>query len=122
VDVVTPGILAAVLGDVKAGKAFPTLEQKYQRAIGDSEGRQFLLTLLAEQPEDKTLFNDELGKVVLLKIRGDAEALGVKYVDQLIPRLVDKKFGPALERVSERQGVYEFADPVFRLYVRLRTL
>ncbi len=114
--------LNAVLQGVKEGRAFPTLEQKYQRAIGDSEGRQFLLTLLAEQPENKTLFNDELGKVVLLKIRGDAEGLGVKYVDQLMPRLVDKKYGPALERVSDRQGIYEFADPVFRLYVRLRTL
>jgi hypothetical protein len=119
---VTPGILNAVLDDVKAGKAFPTLQQKYQRAIGGTEGRQLLLTLLAEQPEDKTLFNDELGKVVLLRVRGDAEDLGVKYVDQLIPRLVDKKFGPALERISDRQGVYEFVDPVFRLYVRLRSL
>jgi hypothetical protein len=119
---VTPGVLHAVLDDVKAGKAFPTLEQKYQRAIGGHEGRQLLLTLLAEQPEDKTLFNDDLGKVVLLRVRGDAEDLGVKWVDQLIPRLVDKKYGPALERISDRQGVYEFVDPVFRLYVRLRSL
>lgn len=115
-------LLAAVLADVKSGKAFPTLEAKYQRAIGDSEGRQMLLTLLAEQPEENTLFNDDFGKVVLRRVRPDAEDLGIEYVDQLMPRLVDKKFGPALERVDERQGMYEFVDPVFRLYVRLRNL
>jgi hypothetical protein len=119
---VTPQVFENVLADVKTGKAFPTLEAKYQRAIGDSEGRQLLLTLLAEQPEENTLFNDDLGKVVLRKIRPDADDLGVQYVDQLIPRLVERKYGPALGRVDERQGIYEFVDPVFRLYVRLRNL
>jgi hypothetical protein len=119
---VMPQVFEDVLADVKAGKAFPTLEAKYQRAIGDSDGRQLLLTLLAEQPEENTLFNDDLGKVVLRKVRPDAEDLGVQYVDQLIPRLVERKYGPALERVDERQGIYEFVDPVFRLYVRLRNL
>lgn len=111
-----------VLDEIRTGAAFPTLERSYQRAIGDSEGRQLLLHLLAEQPEDKTLFNDDLGKVVLKKIRGDAQDLGVDYVDQLMPRLVDRKFGPALVRVDDRQGVYEFVNPVFRVYVRLRRI
>jgi hypothetical protein len=119
---VTVDLLDRVLADVKTGKAFPTLESKYQLAIGDADARQLLLTLLAEQPEENALFNDDLGKVVLRKVRPDADDLGIQYVDQLMPRLVDRKYGPALERVDERQGIYEFVDPVFRLYVRLRNL
>jgi hypothetical protein len=43
-------------------------------------------------------------------------------VDQLIPRLVDAQYGPVLSRVMEKPGVYEFVNPVFRLYVRLRRI
>ena len=56
------------------------------------------------------------------RLRQDAKDLGIDYVDQLLPRLLDKKFGPVLFRLPERQGVYEFVNPVFRLYVRLRNL
>ena len=48
--------------------------------------------------------------------------MGVEFVDQLIPRLVDQNYGPALIRLDDRQGVYEFANPVFRIYVKLRSL
>lgn len=109
-----------VLAEVRSGAAFPTLESAYQRAIGDSQGRQLLLHLLADQPEDNTIFNDELGRVVLKKIRSDARDLDVEYIDQLVPRLIDRKFGPVLSRVQERPGVYEFMNPVFRVYVKLR--
>jgi hypothetical protein len=34
--------------------------------------------------------------------------------------LVDKTFGPVLFRHPERQGTYEFINPVLRLYIRLR--
>lgn len=115
-------IVNSVLEDIKRGSAFPTLESQYQLAIGNSEHRQLLLHLLAEQPESDTQFNDAIGRVVLRDIRGDAQDLGVDYVDQLIPRLVDQNFGPVLIRLEDRQGVYEFANPVFRVYVRLRHL
>lgn len=118
---VSKNVYYEVLKSIKSGKAFPTLERAYQKAIGDSPGRQLLLHLLAEQPEENTLFNDEIGRVVLKKVRSDATEL-VDNVDQLLPRLLDAKFGPTLVRVPERQGLYEFINPAFRVYVTLRTL
>jgi hypothetical protein len=120
--VIDDGVLAKVLDDLRSGKAFPALESAYQRAIGDSEGRQLLLHLLAEQPTEQSLFTDEIGRVVLKKSRQLAEELDIQFVDQLIPRLVEKKYGPILERVPERQGVYEFVNPVLRQYIRLRRI
>jgi AAA ATPase domain len=113
-------IVQGVLEDIKSGRAFPTLESAYQRAIGNSKDREVLLHLLADQPEENAMFNEEVGRVVLKNARGDAEDLNVQYVDQLVPRLVDPKFGPVLRRTSDRQGVYEFVNPVLRLYIRLR--
>jgi Arc/MetJ family transcription regulator len=121
-SVIDDEVLAKVLDDLRTGKAFPTLESAYQRAIGDSEGRQLLLHLLAEQPTEQSLFTDEIGRVVLKKSRQVAEELDIQFVDQLIPRLVEKKYGPILERVPERQGVYEFVNPVLRQYIRLRKI
>lgn len=113
-------IFEKVLEDLRTGKAFPTLEAAYQRAIGNSKDRQLLLHLLADQPTEQTQFSDEVGRIVLKTARQDAEDLDVQYVDQLIPRLVEKKYGPILERVTERQGTYEFVNPVLRQYIRLR--
>ncbi len=121
-SLVDDDVLDSVLDGIKNGSAFPTLESAYQRAIGNSEGRQLLLHLLAEQKEEQMKFSNELGNVVLKKIRAGAQELGVDYMDQLIPRLVDQKFGPILTRVEDRQGVYEFHNPIFRIYVKLRTL
>ncbi len=121
-DLVDDSVLAKVLEDLRSGKAFPTLESAYQRAIGGSEGRQMLLHLLAEQPTEQSLFSDEIGRVVLKTSRQVAEELDIQFVDQLIPRLVEKKYGPILERVPERQGVYEFVNPVLRQYIRLRKI
>lgn len=117
-----PPILSAVQDSIRAGKAFPTLESAYQRAIGDSPGRQILLHLLAEQPTEQSLYNDEIGRVVLKQSRQVAEELDVQFIDQLMPRLVERKYGPVLERVTERQGTYEFVNPVLRQYIRLRSL
>jgi Cdc6-like AAA superfamily ATPase len=121
-NVIDEGVLAKVLDDLRSGKAFPTLESAYQRAIGESEGRQLLLHLLAEQSTEQSLFTDEIGRVVLKQSRQLAEELDIQFVDQLIPRLVEKKYGPILERVPERQGVYEFVNPVLRQYIRLRKI
>lgn len=121
-DLVDRSVLTKVLENLRSGKAFPTLESAYQRAIGDSEGRQMLLHLLAEQPTEQSLFSDEIGRVVLKASRQVAEELDIQFVDQLIPRLVEKKYGPILERVPERQGVYEFVNPVLRQYIRLRKI
>jgi len=119
---VSEEVYARVLEDVRSGKAFPTLESAYQRAIGNSPDRQVLLHLLAEQREDVAHYNEDLGRVVLKEARKTAEDLDVRYVDQLIPRLVDENFGPVLRRLTERQGVYEFVNPVLRLYVNLRRI
>ena len=121
-DLVDNSILAKVSEDLKTGKAFPTLESAYQRAIGNSEARQLLLHLLAEQPTEESLFSDEIGRIVLKASRQDAEEMNVQFIDQLIPRLIEKKFGPVLERVPERKGTYEFVNPVLRQYIRLRQI
>ena len=106
--------------DIKSGVAFPTLESAYQRAIGNSENRQMLLHLLAEQPEENTLFHEDVGRIFLKNVRKDAADFDVDYLDQNLPRLLDKSFGPVLRRIPEGQGIYEFINPVFRLYVNLR--
>ncbi|MEW6713219.1 MAG: hypothetical protein AB1403_25590, partial [Candidatus Riflebacteria bacterium] len=115
-------VFDSVMSDIKSGIAFPTLESSYQKAIGNSPDRQLLLHILAEQPEDSTLFNEDVGRVFLKQARKDATEFDIDFVDQLLPRLLDKKFGPILRSVPEGRGIYEFINPVFRLYVTLRTL
>jgi len=79
-----------------------------------------LLHLLADQDSEDTLLSDDIGRVFLKKVRADAATMGVQYIDQLLPRLVDKNFGPVLAKVGEKQGVYEFLNPTFKLYVKMR--
>ena len=110
-------IFRRVLKKIRQGEAFPSLERKYQRAIGDSDGRALLLTLLAEE---KISIDEIDGGVSLKSIRATAQELEIEFVDQLVPRLIDKKYGPALVRKADQRGAYEFLDPVFRAYVRLR--
>jgi hypothetical protein len=118
-SLITEDILATVVEDIRSGRAFPTLERAYTRAIGNSEGRQMLLHLLADQ-SDEAMDVAEVGRVMLKSARKDAEDLDVQHIDQLLPRLVDPKYGPTLRRVSEKQGVYEFVNPVLKLYINLR--
>ena len=113
-------ILGTVLDNIRRGKCFPTLETTYQRAIGNSEDRQLLLHLLADQEENNTLFTEDVGRVYLKKARKDATGFDIKNLDQNLPRLLEKKYGPILEKIDDRPGVYEFVNPIFRLYVRLR--
>jgi len=115
-------VFQSVLDEIRSGQAFPTLESKYQRAIGTSEQREILLHLLAEQPEEETGITEESGRVYLRNTRKTADEFGITNVSQVIPRLIDKAYGPALVKVDDREGVYEFPDPVFRLYIRLRAL
>lgn len=115
-------VLSEVKSGLKSGEAFPALEGAYQRAIGNSKDRQLLLHLLAEQPSEQSMFSDEIGRIVLKQSRQVAEELNIQFIDQLMPRLVEERYGPVLERVPERQGTYEFVNPVLRQYIRLRTL
>lgn len=116
-NLVDDEILNLVIAGLKSGKSFPGLESNYKRAIGGSDGRQLLLHLLAEQATESS-FTDEIGRVVLKNSRTIAEEMGVQFIDQVMPRLVDPKYGPVLERID--QGVYEFTDPVLRQYIRHR--
>ncbi|TKA84085.1 hypothetical protein FCK22_17840 [Sulfitobacter sp. 15WGC] len=111
------GTLNDVLEEISSGRAFPHLERKYQRAVGDSNSRALLLTLLAEE---NVSLDDVEGGISLKAIRTTAQELDIEYMDQLVPRLIDKKYGPALVRKHDQRGTYEFLDPVFRAYVRLR--
>lgn len=99
-DLIDDSIFEKVLDDLRNGRAFPTLEQAYQKAIGDSPGRQVLLHLLAEQPSEQSQVSDEIGRVVLSKVRQDAAEMNVQHVDQLMPRLVEKRYGPVLDAHS----------------------
>lgn len=121
-NMVDTAVFEKVVEDLRSGRAFPALEAAYQRAIGESEGRQILLHLLAEQQTEQTQYSDEIGRIALKQSRQVAEELDVQFIDQLMPRLVDKKFGPVLERVAEKQGMYEFVNPVLRQYIRLRSI
>ncbi|MCA1415282.1 ATP-binding protein [Bradyrhizobium sp. NBAIM20] len=114
-------IFGEVLEKIRSGQSFPNLEQQYQLAIGRSAERAMLLVLLAEQTSEATLYSDELGRIVLQRTRATAQGLGIEYIDQLMPRLVEERYGPALVKGEDR-GIYEFADPVFRAYVKLRRL
>jgi hypothetical protein len=114
------GVLTEVKKDIRDGRAFPTLNAQYERAIGNSRDRQILLHFLAEQEDETDLLEQERGKVLLKLLRAEAADLKIDYVDQLIPRLLDKSYGPVLFRHPERQGTYEFVNPVLRLYIKLR--
>lgn len=121
-SMVNEAVLDAVFADIRRGTAFPTLERTYQRAIGNSADRQTLLWILAEQSGDDVLFDEERAKVQLSAVRKEARELNIETVDQLLPRLIDSKFGEVLRKTGDRRGEYEFTNPVFRMYVRLRSL
>jgi len=114
---ITQSILQSVLDEISAGRAFPHLERKYKMAVGASDGRAMLLTLLAEE---NVSIDDVEGGISLKAVRNIAQDLQIEFMDQLVPRLIDKKYGPALVRVQDQRGTYEFLDPVLRAYVRLR--
>lgn len=117
---VTWEVFSVVLDDIRSGNAFPTLESAYLRAVGQSEPRKLLLTILAEQNVDSSRYNDDVQRVALKEIRGIANDFEIEHVDQLLPRLIDKNFGPALIRDPDIHGAYEWVNPVLRAYVRLR--
>jgi len=119
-DYVDTDIFDLVKQDIKTGKAFPTLERQYLRAVGQSEDRKNLLYILANQEENQTMFDTETGNLVLKKARKDAEDFDVKHIDQQLPRLLDAKYGPVLRKVPDLKGHYEFINPVFRVYCQLR--
>ncbi|PTR14211.1 AAA ATPase-like protein [Nitrosospira sp. Nsp2] len=115
-------VYGKVMNDIKNGIAFPNLESSYKKAIGNSESRQMLLHLLADHPEEETLFHEDVGRIFLKNVRRDAPDFDVDNLDQNLPRLIDKNYGPVLRRIPEGQGIYEFINPVFRLYVKLRAI
>lgn len=117
---VTWNLFEDVLDDIRSGNALPTLEGAYLRAVGQSEPRRLLLTILAEQTTDSSRYNDDIQRVALRDIRGITQEFEIEHVDQLLPRLIDKKFGPALIRDPDIHGAYEWVNPVLRAYVRLR--
>jgi Cdc6-like AAA superfamily ATPase len=117
---VTWNLFEEVLEDIRSGNALPTLESAYLRAVGQSEPRRLLLTILAEQPTAVARYNDDVQRVALRDIRATTQEFEIEHVDQLLPRLIDKKFGPALTRDPDILGAYEWVNPVLRAYVRLR--
>jgi hypothetical protein len=119
-NAIDDAIFRRVLDDIRTGRAFPNLEDNYKRAIGHSNDRAWLLALLAEQRENEIIFDASGSNVRLKDIRGIAKDLDVDHIDQNLPRLLEKQSGPVLTKDLERPGVYEFVDPVFRCYVKLR--
>jgi hypothetical protein len=68
-------------------------------ALPTPEGR-----LIAEQKSDVTQYNEEIGSVVLQRTRSTAQGLGIEYIDQLMPRLVEERYGPVLIKRPNRRG------------------
>ncbi|WP_162959931.1 AAA family ATPase, partial [Pseudomonas aeruginosa] len=64
-NIIDDAIFQNVLDGIKNGSALPTLEMQYQRAIGNSEDRQTLLHLLADQDEDDPQLSEGNGKITL---------------------------------------------------------
>lgn len=115
-------VLNKMLEKIRSGQAFPNLEHQYQMAIGSSPDRALLLTLLAEQSKETTEYDAVAGLVALKASRSTASDLGIEYIDQLLPRLIEEKYGPVLVKVPDGRGLYEFSDPVFRTYIKLRSI
>jgi hypothetical protein len=86
-NMIDNSIISEVLEKIKSGRAFPNLESQYQMAIGASEDRALLLTLLAEQSKETTEYDASIGRVVLKQSRSTAQDLGIEYIDQLLPLL-----------------------------------
>lgn len=103
---------------IASGEAIPTLEQRYKVAVHTSDQRKILLSLLADFALDKDVSGTDLRAVTLVEVRKDAKDLDVDNIDQVVPRLLDARYGPVLKKISN--GTYVFVDPVFCLYVRLR--
>jgi hypothetical protein len=99
-DISAP-IFDEVLNEIRVGEAFPHLEEQFQRAVGESEDRSLLLTLLAEQESYQTKYNQDIGRIVLKQSRSTAQELGIEYIDQLLPRLIDERFGPVLVKTMD---------------------
>jgi hypothetical protein len=94
-------IFVEIMERIRIGKSFPNLEEQYQLAIGKSKERAMLLVLLAEQKSESAHYDEELSRVVLQKTRAAAQGLEIEYIDQLMPRLVEERYGPALVKGSE---------------------
>lgn len=65
--IISEDIFNRVLENIRNGNCFPNIESTYQRAKGNSEDRQLLLHLLADQEEERTLFNEDVGGFFLKK-------------------------------------------------------
>ena len=50
-------VYMGVLEKIRNGHAFPNLESRYRRAVGESEGRAIILTLLAESSKQSLMIN-----------------------------------------------------------------
>ena len=119
---INSSVLSVVTDKIASGQAFPSLEDVYQRAIGQSDDRAILLAFLAEQRDERAEYNFKLGQVFLSRTRSSAQDLGVEYMDQLLPRLIEEKYGPILVRVSDSAVLTSLQIPVFRAYVKLRRI
>jgi hypothetical protein len=64
-----------------------------------------LLTLLAEQSKETTEYDSSIGQVVLRQSRSTAQDLGVEYIDQLLPRLIEERYGPVLVKIPDSRGL-----------------
>jgi Cdc6-like AAA superfamily ATPase len=96
-------IFAEIMERIRAGKSFPNIEEQDQLAIGKSKERAMLLVLLAEQKSESAHYDEELGRVVLQKTRAAAQGLGIEYIDQLMPRLVEERYGLQQSSAASRR-------------------
>jgi len=115
VSIVDDAMLSKVISEVMSGRGIPNLERAYQRAIGNSQQRQTLLHLFAELPNDGA----QARQIKLQSVREASRKEGIANVDQLLPHLM-KEDGGVLRRVPSTTPLYEFIDPVLKIYIQRR--
>lgn len=104
--IVTPEIITDALNDVANSKA-SFLEDRYLRAIGNSEQRETTLRVFAEGSSETAV------STALAYPR--AKELGVGNPSYYIGDLQKEQYGSEIEKVGEQY--YRFKDPLFRAYV-----
>ena len=57
------------------------------------------MIVIDDQADDRAEYDASLGQVFLSRIRSPAQQLGVDYIDQLLPRLIEERYGPVLVKV-----------------------
>ena len=109
-SVITASLVTELAERVVSGRLPTIYEDWYHDAIGDSQGCEVLLKAFAED------VREEIPAAAILDL---VEKLGYTSASTLMDALTRQTVGQAVLQQS-RNGYFRFADPVFKIYARLR--